>query len=651
MKKTLSLLLFFIMALSVYSQQKTHVVQAKETVYGISRQYGISQDELVNANPFLKERQLQVGDELTIPGVNEVNNESPIRVTDISEPPSSNIKIDGEVQVPVQDKDFIFIVVKAGETVFSLTKAYNISEEALVSLNPQLKSGLKAGDIIRVPKKNNQQEEITPPGMYKVLKNETVYSLSNKFDISEDDFYIANPAVQTEGLKEGAYVNIPQKGKSNSVIRDGVIEHRVRQGETIYSLTRLYNTELYELLAQNPDLNDGLKAGMTLIIPLPKNANIIKIKDRIFKRKVDDEINIALLLPFHLDNPSGNKTEKQISGDLLIGAKMGLEAAAKKGKKIKLTVMDSDSQPESVDNLIAKYDFSEYDAVIGPLYASNFKYLNTILNGSGIAMISPLSNAEDLMEYKDIIIASPTDESIADAIVNEIKENYKGQEIQILTDNRNQELADYFADKLSHAISGVKTRITKDVSQLKQLSEIVNETIDDGSVIQKEYFTPIITVLVSGSNELGNAYINKIRNMNAENLQAYGVKYVTAYDIYNTANKQVIDDLTQIGFTFATDRLVNVYGAKEKEIINNFMDNYCIAPNEYQQIGFDIFYDLADRMNWRGDVLNNLNGEQTRLATKFKYEKENKAWINNGVRIVRLHNKDKDHPAEEAIKD
>ncbi len=50
MKKILALLLF-VGASALYAQQKTHTVQAKETVYGISKQYGVSQEELYKANP------------------------------------------------------------------------------------------------------------------------------------------------------------------------------------------------------------------------------------------------------------------------------------------------------------------------------------------------------------------------------------------------------------------------------------------------------------------------------------------------------------------------------------------------------------------------------------------------------------------------
>ncbi|MFV0303874.1 MAG: LysM peptidoglycan-binding domain-containing protein [Moheibacter sp.] len=636
MRKTFLAFVLLLFCGILFSQQKTHNVQAKETVYGISKQYGISQEELINANPFLNERSLQIGDELIIPGVNT----TPVSDGSIKTAHSEPV----DVYIPKEDTNFIYIKIQPKQTVYSLAKEYNISEEALESLNPQLKHGLKAGDVIRLPKKTQTSEsEATPSGMYRVKRGDTVYSLSKQFDVTEDEFYIANPLVQMIGLKVDTYINIPKKGKSNAVIQDGFIEHTVKQGETIYSITKLYKVSFTDLLKENPSLSEGLKEGMVLRIPLAEGANIQKFGK--IKRLIDDEVNIALLLPFHLSDDS-KKAEKAISTDFLIGSKIALESFVKKGKKINLTVLDSENSASSVESLVLEGNFSKFDAVVGPLFGSTFKSFAQMLNGSGIAVVAPLSNSDDLKELENVILATPSDESIADAIVSEVKLNYKGQIIQILTDDRHDKLTQYFVNQLKEKISGAEVVTVKDANQLVQKSETVNETLTDGTIVKKEYFTPIITVLVSDDNTLGNAYVKKIREMNAENLTAFGIKFVSAYDIYNSKNKSNIAALKNIGFTFGTIHLINVYGKEERKTLERFMDTYCLTPNEYQQIGYDIMYDLVDRMNSQGDILNSLSAEKTRLSTKFNYEKEGKAYVNKAVRVIRLFEKPSESPEE-----
>lgn len=627
MKHLLLVTIFSLIGFTVFAQEKTHKVQPKETIYGISKQYGVTQEELKNANPFLKQRELQIGDELVIPGI-QSGNDGQI-IPRISEPE--------EVFIPKEDDNFIYIEVKPKQTIYSLTKEYDISETALKSLNPQLNQGLKAGDIIRIPKKKEDaptENQVVPEGMHLVQRGETIFSLSKLFGVTEDELYIANPSLQTEGLKVGSFIFIPKKGASKAVIQDGFIEHTVKQGETIYSITKLYKISFAELMQHNPELQNGLRVGMVLKIPLQDGANIIKAPGKI-KRIDDNEINIGLLLPFHLKG-GGNAQEKNISTDILIGAKMALDSLAGQGKVISLKVMDTENKAATIEELIATHDFSKFDAVVGPLFATNFKSFATMMEGSGIAVVSPLSNAEDLMNIENVLVATPSDKAIADKVMEEIKAHYKGEIIQILTDDKHEELANYVSDQLKKLISGAEVKITKSVDQLVQQSQSVEEKLSDGTTVEQEYFTPVITVLVSDNNTLGNAYVERIKKMNPENLTAYGIKYVSAYDIYNERNQSNIAALKNIGFTFGTIRLVNIYGAGERNALNKFMEIYCSTPNEYQQIGFDVVYDLVDRMNRKGDVLNSLNGDKTRLATKFDYKKSGKAYVNQAVRIIRL---------------
>lgn len=627
MKHSLLAAIFFLIGFTLFAQEKTHKVQPKETIYGISKQYGVTQEELKNANPFLKQRELQIGDELVIPGT-QSGNDGQI-IPRVSEPE--------EVFIPQEDENFIYIEVKQKQTIYSLTKEYDISEAALKSLNPQLNQGLKAGDIIRIPKKKEDtpaETPVVPEGMHLVQRGETIYSLSKLFGVTEDELYIANPALQTEGLKVGSFIFIPKKGASKAVIQDGFIEHTVKQGETIYSITKLYKISFADLLQHNPELQNGLRTGMVLKIPLQEGANIIKAPGKI-KRIDDNEINIGLLLPFHLKG-GGNAQEKNISTDILIGAKMALDSLAGQGKIINLKVMDTENKAATIEELIATHDFSKFDAVVGPLFATNFKSFAMMMEGSGIVVVSPLSNADDLMNIENVLVATPNDRAIADKVMEEIKTHYKGEIIQILTDDKHEELANYVSDQLKKLISGGEVTITKSADQLVQQSQSVEEKLSDGTTVEQEYFTPVITVLVSDNNTLGNAYVERIKKMNPENLTAYGIKYVSAYDIYNERNQANIAALKNIGFTFGTIRLVNIYGSGERNTLNKFMKIYCATPNEYQQIGFDVVYDLVDRMNRKGDVLNSLNGDKTRLATKFDYKKSGKAYVNQAVRVIRL---------------
>jgi len=202
MKKILALLLF-VGASALYAQQKTHTVQAKETVYGISKQYGVSQEELYKANPKIEKNGIHPGDLIVIPG----------KGTPTTKPTETNTQTTTS-NVKTSDDNYQYITIEPKETVYNLTKKYKISEETLNSLNPQIKErGLEVGDVIKLPKDVTNKVFSVPKGTHLIKKGETLYTLAKQYNVSVDDLYAENPALQT-GVKEGMVITIPKKSGS-----------------------------------------------------------------------------------------------------------------------------------------------------------------------------------------------------------------------------------------------------------------------------------------------------------------------------------------------------------------------------------------------------------------------------------------------------
>lgn len=109
-------------------KKKLHEVKAKETLYGISKKYGINVENLTQANIANLADGLKTGMFLEIPTASPV----------LTAVKSSGIKT--------------HLVVK-DDTVYSLTRLYGVSFEELVLANPFLKDGLKLGTQLIVPSK------------------------------------------------------------------------------------------------------------------------------------------------------------------------------------------------------------------------------------------------------------------------------------------------------------------------------------------------------------------------------------------------------------------------------------------------------------------------------------------------------------------
>ena len=110
------------------------------------------------------------------------------------------------------------------------------------------------------------------PETHKVKRGETLYSIAKQYNVSLDELTSANPDV-SKGLKTGKEIIIPVKqisksGSAQDSIYRKFIFHKVETGETLYSISKKYNIGLQTLLQVNPDIIDGLQIGQLLKVPL-----------------------------------------------------------------------------------------------------------------------------------------------------------------------------------------------------------------------------------------------------------------------------------------------------------------------------------------------------------------------------------------------
>ena len=246
-------------------------------------------------------------------------------------------------------------------------------------------------------------------------------------------------------------------------------------------------------------------------------------------------------------------------------------------------------------------------------------------------MISPYANDDSLNSFNDLLISNPKDEVIADQIIEEIGKNFAGEQVYLLTNRDDQELASYTKKQLEKQLKA-NVVIVDSVAKIVQPHDKVNG---------EDYYTPIITVLVGDDDNLGKQYLEKLKTFNKDNIKAYGIKSVSVYDVYNADNAKNIDAFREFGFVFSTARLINTRDTEVQSVIKDFKEVYCEFPTRYEQLGYDVTYDIVDRMNNKGDVTNNITTENTRLASKFAYKKisGSKAYTNDASRIVRLPKK------------
>ena len=163
---------------------RLHIIQQGETLYSIGIKYGVKADAIIASNPTLNINSLPVGTYVRIP----------------------------DTEIPIEDDFFYYHHVVTGETLFSISVRYNILQEKVTEANPDINwQALQVGQIVAIPKVGATKKVYTT---HEVQKKETLYSITRQYDITADELAEANPDIDVYSLKRGQILQIPQRASA-----------------------------------------------------------------------------------------------------------------------------------------------------------------------------------------------------------------------------------------------------------------------------------------------------------------------------------------------------------------------------------------------------------------------------------------------------
>ncbi|HNQ67180.1 MAG TPA: LysM peptidoglycan-binding domain-containing protein [Bacteroidales bacterium] len=440
----------------------------------------------------------------------------------------TNIEISTE-KVIIDGKKYYLHNVEEGQTLYSICRAYKISEEEILLNNPEIKNkSIKMGQALKIP----VIEEVTTDGkyiVYLVKPGDTLYSLCRKYEITEDEFYLLNSDLkQNKALKIGQEIKFPIK-----VIEDKISDpdkdtvnfyyHLVEKGETVYGLSRTYNVTKEELMEHNPEF-DGMKLMVGEVLKIPKksgainedlnrivldsiakinfvNEDTVKLSDDFCNQenwfKNGKNFNIVIFLPFEISSniralynqATSNReqrlyliTEKMIS--FYSGCLMALEKFKNLDVKLNVSVYDTGNENIVISSLIEKGVLDSVDVIIGPAFRSQVDFLNSNLKNEKTVIILPfIDDSEILEKYSRNIMLKPAKNYVIDGIADYAALN-KQHNYLIIQGNSSEQIkiSTLYKEALTEAIgSGEHVKIIqftgKNLTSLKTLVDKDRENV------------------------------------------------------------------------------------------------------------------------------------------------------------------------------
>ena len=292
------------------------------------------------------------------------------------------------------------------QTVFSICKAYGVTEKELLDANPDIKDGLKAGSILFVPVSQAAKEAE------------------------------AQKARKAE-KKERAAAPDGEPEKPHGV--EQVIEHRVRWYESLTTIARKYGISAAKILEYNGIEASQVVRGAVLLIPVagegagpfeddavldapepgpdtpeesvnpapeePESPMMPVRRMRMFT--ADEPLNIALVLPF---NAVGGARGSASFLNFYSGALIAIEEQKEKGAHIVVNVYDL---AQGADEILEDGNFGKSDLIIGPVEASTLEPFLAFSDKNGIPLVSPLDHKVDsLVETHPFLFQVPVSADI-----------------------------------------------------------------------------------------------------------------------------------------------------------------------------------------------------------------------------------------------
>lgn len=550
-----------------------HQVMPKETLYGIEKKYGVTDEALKQANPFLEKEGLQIGQTLTIPSNVILKNKTPIT------------------------EKVVFHFVLPKETKYSIAKQYGITIEELERKNPEVVTNLPEGFKLLI--KGNP--ETSGPKLDK-----TVPVTESKKEI-----------VTTNPVKTASAVNY--------------LNYIVKPKETLYSLSKMAGISQEELTALNPELAQGVIEGMVLKFPatIAFSPQVKKEYTELSNNKRSNgRKKLVLLLPFNISKIQGdtvNSTAMRLKKDKFLnmtldfyaGALIAIDSAKTLGLNIDVKIFDSQETKNSsnVAALIKNNDLENSDAIIGPFYQSNVEKTAELLLPNQVPVISPLS--KDLgASYANIFQSIPAPEAVKNAMFDYMRskggnmvavvDKKKGSIIQFIKENHKDVRFSALTENGGVSAENLKSLFVKD-----KINYVVMETGNTGMI--KTTIAAMLSAMPSFKVQLVILEPNETLDTDEINFGNL-TKLKLMYPSVTRENE-------------SPEALIF-----EKE----FRKKNKIYPSVFATRGFDLTFDTMLRLSQDKKYQETIDAAATeQIDNKFEfYKKEDGGYTNKGIYIL-----------------
>ena len=599
-----------------------------------------------------------------------------------------------ENKIVIEQKVYYIHVIQPGQTLYSISRAYNIPQKEILLENPNAYVGLQAGQALKIPFRSEALDIAIPDDTdgdftsHTVEQGETLFSLSREYNVEMEDIINLNPGVE-EGLQISQIIKIPEQKvytprEGFPSEDDDYIHHKVEQGETLYSLSRMYEIPVRAIIRANDKLIWGLKYGEYVRIPKdpdkdreeyaaevrtpdqpapePLPADVYDEYDEIdaectaFEyRDFNKPFNVALMLPLFIDRnypPAvadtseleeilnrypGHVTDvNELYQETLPflefyeGAMLAVDSLVRAGLSVNLSIYDTERNADKVRSIIRQPGFRDVDLIIGPVYPENLRIVADWAQSNSINVVSPLTSRSELLAGNPYLFQVTPSTSIELEQASLFITNFPSSNFVLIHKN------DAFENNLVEAF---KSKIFRNFSYSSNFNDLVFKEVlftDPAVNIRQSLIAGEKNIVIVPSSD--QAFVSDVLMRLNVLSRNYDITIFGLNDWQRFANLEV-EYLHNMELHFASPFFLDYESSNVKNFLRRFRDTYKTEPSHYGFQGYDImFYFLQAMKNYGHDFHECLPIIRTELLqADFLFRKSDfrNGFENNGITIVK----------------
>lgn len=472
-----------------------------------------------------------------------------------------------------QNTEYFYHIIERGQTVYAISKTYNIPIEAIYKLNATSKESITIGDSLKMPQTSGSY-------IYHTIKpKETLYSVSKLYAMSGEDIIEANQGLSEKTFTIDKNIRIPTNKVTMPM--QGYSETKIQ----IYTDALLSQTKKTEYL---------------------------------------NTVNVVLLLPFGInedENPQKKRFIEYYEGFLL-----AIDKLKKENISINLYVHDIGKDTKKLKSILNKEETKQAQLIIGGFYDKQIAEISSFSHDYKIPYVIPFTSKFDESISNPYAFQVNNPQSILQSkVISLFVSSYKDKNIVFLIDKNGDKMD--FVQTLQTELKQNKIEFkeleisTQLLSSIKNVLSKDKETVivpSDASPQTLMRLMPTLKTLVQSEKDANISLFGypEWQRYNQNYFDEYCILKTSIYTVFYADNKS--DEVKMFSSKFR-----NAYS-------KNLMDTY----PKYGLLGYDTGFFFIKGLSQFGSAFsdNTSKVKYKGIQTGFNFQR-----INNWSGFINTH--------------